>query len=133
MDFGVLKAIRNCLLQSEKAQELGVKQVYLSPPKSQDFPIIFLEIEEIWTSMVPLPGNAFAKIKFKASSFSHGEKGKQSLNIATTLRHEIDGTIMDLEEGKKGTSRFINSVIELPHPNRPSSIEQYFDVLVRDV
>ena len=130
-DFGVLASIRSVLMRSARARDLGVKQVYLSPPQNQDFPAIFLEIEEIWTSMIPMPGDVQARIKVKASCWAQTGKGRDSMAIANTLRQEVEGNRVALEDGKTGVFRCTNSITELPHPTRPSTVQHFFDVSIR--
>jgi hypothetical protein len=132
LDFGVLQAIRSCVLNSTNVKKTGVQQVYLSTPQTQELPVVFIEIEEIWTSMIPLPGDVLARIKLKASCWAQNGQNRKSITIANTLRREIDGNRMALEEGKSCVFRFLNSIIDLPHPTRPATVQHYFDVSVRN-
>ncbi len=131
-DFGALKAIRHMLLKAVQRKGLDVKQVYLSVPPAPEIPAILVEIEEIWTSMVPLPGDVMAKIKLKASYWARQGQSRESIMLAGMLRREVDGNRVALEDGRTGVFRFVNSMTDLPHANRPSAVHHFFDVSIRN-
>ena len=131
MDFGLLKNLRIFLLGTIQTMNLGVKQVYLSPPNTTDFPLIFLEIEEIWTSYYLVKDSPCGKIKIKASFFSKSLHMKESISIASMIKYAIDGKTIILDDNKRSICKFSKSLIDLPQNSKPAHVQQYFDFLIR--
>ncbi len=131
-DFGVLNAMRQLLADDEGAQEKGYAgHIHLAVPPKAKFPMIVLELEEVWTSMKLGSETANTRLKLKASIMSKTQTGKESLKIADKMREMMDGKIISLLEGKRGIIRLSSSVIDMPNMDRPRTVQQYYEVLIR--
>lgn len=132
VDYGILSAFRQALMGDLTIQKQGLDQsIHTYMPSSTVYPCVLLELEEIWTSMKLGAESGYIKLKIKASTFSQTLSSKESLGIADRIRVVVDGRVLDTVDGKKGMVRLSNSVIDIPSSEKPFSIQQYFDVLVR--
>ena len=131
-DFGVLRAMRALLADNESLRKNGFSDhIHLAVPPSAEFPMILLELEEIWTSMKLGAETANTRLKLKASIVSKTPTGKESLSMADKIRELIDGKTLPLSDGKQGTVKLANSIVDLPSAKRPRTVEQYYEVLIR--
>ena len=131
-DFGVLNAMRQLLADDEGVQEKGyADHIHLAVPPQVKFPMIVLELEEVWTSMKLGSETANTRLKLRASIMSKTPTGRESLRIAEQIREMMDGKILPLLEGKKGIVRLSSSVIDIPNMDRPRTVQQYYEVLIR--
>lgn len=133
-DYGILSELCKTISLDDGIKNCGLEsKVYSVPPKNNVLPIVLLEIEEIWTSLVLSKNSALAKLKFKASSISQNVNGKNSLDIAEAVRKAVDGKTIRLSDGKKATIKLENSVIDLPsnNVNRLRSVQQFYEAVIR--
>ncbi|MBY0281714.1 MAG: hypothetical protein K2W94_06100 [Alphaproteobacteria bacterium] len=131
-DFGVLKAMRALLADNASVQENGFSEhIHLAIPPAAQFPMILLELEEVWTSMKLGSDTANTRLKLKASIVSQNPTGKESLSIADKIKQVMDGKTLSLLDGKQGIFKLANSIIDLPCAKKPRKVEQYYEVLIR--
>ena len=140
-DYGILSAIATKLKQNTYLGKDGSKaQVHLGCPTTNYFPMILLELEEIWTSPLWIQKEPKAKIRLKASVFSQNTGGgspttveilRQPLVIADCVRHCLEQSRFTLDDGCYGVVRLCNSVIDVFGPNKPRGIYHMYEALVR--
>jgi hypothetical protein len=132
-DYGVLMAICKVLGNNKEIIAKGVgENIYLHHPKIGDFPMIILEIEEIWTSIYFGNNTPCARLKLKASTFSENVSGKESIVIAEEIRKSVDGKMIKLHNGKQVILKLENSVIDLPlNGNKHRGVQQYYQAIIR--
>ena len=131
-DFGVLSAVRHLLVAEESVKTAGVSDnVHLAVPPCVALPLIVLEIEEVWTSMILSQHSANTRLRLKASIFSKAPSGRESLDLSASVRQAMDGKVLDLKDGKSGMMRLSDNVVDMPAANKPRNVQQYYDVLIR--
>ena len=133
-DFGVLSAIRDMLKMQMSTDEHGMADhIHISyPAKTSTYPMIILELEEVWTSLAMGQHSPSARLKLKAKTLSNKLSGKESITIAEKLRGSIDGKTINLEDGKIVTLRLENSIVDIPtNLNKTRNVQQYFEAIVR--
>ncbi|MCX7343644.1 MAG: hypothetical protein NT128_05835 [Proteobacteria bacterium] len=133
-DFGVLSAIRELLKTERDIVSEGVsEQIHISyPSKTSIFPMIILELEEVWTSMTMNKNSPKARLKLKAQTLSDKPSGKESITIAEKLRGLIDGKTIRTENGSLVTLRMENCIVDIPTSiNKTRNVKQYFEAIVR--
>ncbi len=132
IDFGVLKTLKDLISTNSLVQDYGYDAVvHTASSSTETLPVIVLELEEVWTSMRLGPDTASARLKLKASIVGKSSSSREPITVADTLKSVIDGTTIDLQEGKMGVVKLANSVIDLPNSNRPRMVQQFYEVLIR--
>lgn len=133
-DFGVLSAIRDMLKMqfSTDEQKIGDHIHINYPAKTSTFPMVVLELEEVWTSLALGKHSPRARLKLKARTLSNKLSGKESITISEKLRGSIDGKTIQLEDGKIVTLRLENSIVDIPtNLNKTRNVQQVFEAIVR--
>lgn len=131
-DFGVLRAMRALLANNQSVQENGLAEhIHLAVPPAATFPMILLELEEIWTSMKLGAETANTRLKLKASIMSQMPTGSDSVSMADKIRQAMDGKTLPLSDGKQGIIKLANSIIDHPTVKKRRMVEQYYEVLIR--
>jgi len=133
-DFGVLSAIRDMLKMqfSTDEQKMGDHIHINYPAKTSTFPMVVLELEEVWTSLALGKHSPRARLKLKARTLSNKLSGKESITISEKLRGSIDGKTIQLEDGKIVTLRLENSIVDIPTTlNKTRNVQQVFEAIVR--
>jgi hypothetical protein len=132
VDFGVLSAIRE-LIKTQIINDDVHDQIHIShPTQTSAFPMVVLELEEVWTSMALGKNSPRAKLKVKAQTLSNKPSGKESITIAEKLRGLIDGKTFRLENGSLVTMRLQNCIVDIPTSlNKTRNVKQYFEAIVR--
>jgi hypothetical protein len=133
-DFGVLSAIRDMLKIQLSTDEQGIADhIHISyPAKTSTFPMIVLELEEVWTSLALGQHSPRARLKLKARTLSDKVSGKESITIAEKLGKSIDGKTIRLDDGKLVTLRLENSIVDIPtNINKTRNVQQFFEAIVR--
>lgn len=131
-DYGILLAARNALKKSESLMESGIQDaIYLTLPPEHLFPLIVLELEEIWTSMRMGDASAHVRVKFKTSIVTDTPSSLDAIHIADAVRKIMDGQTMSVKDGMNATLRLAGSVIDLPDPKKPRSVQQYYEAIIR--
>ena len=132
IDFGVLLAFKNRLATDTALQQHGLGEVvHTVLPQPTAFPCVLLEIEEIWTSMRLGAEIGFIKLKIKVSTLSEKMSSRESISMADCVRSIVDGKILATDTGKKGMVKLTSSIIDMPSNNRPLSVQQFYEVLIR--
>jgi len=133
-DFGVLNAVRQLLKGCDNVQSFGAADnIHHAVPPSFELPMILIEIEEIWTAMKGVPGSsAAAKLRLKTSIMSKPPSGMDSVRLSSVVSNLMDGKTLRLVDGKVGVVKMFENIIEIPAANKPRSVKQYYEVLVRE-
>lgn len=134
VDFGVLSTIRDMLKTQNSIMAEGISdQIHISyPTNSSTFPMVILELEEVWTSLALGKNSPRAKLKVKAQTLSDKPSGKESITIAEKVRGLIDGKTFRLENGSLVTMRLQNCIVDIPTSlNKTRNVKQYFEAIVR--
>lgn len=133
-DFGVLSAIRDMLKMqlSTDDHQIG-EHIHINyPAKTATFPMVVLELEEVWTSLALGKHSPRARLKLQAKTLSNKLSGKESITIAERLRGSIDGKTIQLDDGKIVTLRLENSIVDIPTMlNKTRNVQQVFEAIVR--
>jgi hypothetical protein len=135
VDFGVLSAIRN-LIRSEKVGSnygLSPKSVYVMEPEiaPSEWPAIFLELEESW-STGRRPG--VGSVSLKISILSNSADGAEALDIATQVRHLIDGASFEVDDSYEATLRMNSSIMDMKKvASAPRKVEQFYEAFVQRI
>lgn len=131
-DFGIMQKVRGLLQNNQHLKDQQLDQhIYLSVPQEQRYPMIMIELEEIWSTPMKAGSGPVAKVKFKASSYSRHISATESMALADVIRLEVDGKVLQLEDGKTAVFRLDNSVIDTPIANKPRCVHQYYQGIVR--
>lgn len=133
-DFGVLSAIRDMLKMQMSSIGDGIADhIHISyPAKTSTFPMVILELEEVWTSLALGQHSPRARLKLKARTLSNKQSGKESITIAEKVRGSIDGKTIRLDDGKLVTLRLENSIVDIPtNINKTRNVQQFFEAIVR--
>ncbi len=133
-DFGVLSAIRDMLKMQMSVNFKDVADhIHISyPAKTSSYPMVILELEEVWTSLALGKHAPRARLKLKARTLSDKPSGKESITIAEKVRGSIDGKTIQLDDGKLVTLKLENSIVDIPTSiNKTRNVEQFFEAIVR--
>jgi hypothetical protein len=142
-DFHVLTAVRTHLLKE------GVSpRVHTALPPKATYPLVLIELEEIWSPYPLAEGkkgmDIESRVKFKVSAYSQNPGMEEAACLSEKMRKALEGATLflpaqglpgALSKGKTSTVRFLASVAEVPgklltgHPFRV--IHQFYDCIVR--
>ncbi len=133
IDYGLINTIKTKLANDEILGRNGIEaSVHSYCPSTKNYPLILLELEEIWSSLKLGAQSGFTKIKIKASTLSQALSSRESITISDRIRQLLDGQIIPTEDGKTGTVKLTHSTVDIPSTMKPMSVHQYFEILVRD-
>lgn len=137
-DMHVLVAVRGHLLNQEVAP-----RVNLALPPKAIYPLILVELEEVW-SPYPLKGsnkrNAIqARVKFKVSILSHSPGMEEAALLSDKVKKTLEGVSLWIPGGETGnksaTIRFLACVAETSNNmngGQPAKvIHHFYDSIVR--
>ena len=141
-DFQVLTAVRSHLLHEGVAP-----YVHLALPPKATYPLILLELEEIWSSY-PFKEkekrrDVQARVKFKVSAYSQNPGMEEAAYLSDKIRRTLEGATLLLpgvREGDKGghktsTIRFLACVTEVSGKTSGGHhlrvIHHFYDCIVR--
>lgn len=137
-DFHVLTAVRGHLLHEEVAPH-----VYLTLPPKAIYPLILLELEEIWSSY-PVKGtdkrtDIQARVKFKVSAYSRSPGMQEAAYLSDKMRKVLEGVTLWLPGvmggDKKTIIRFLACVTETSGKalggQQLRVIHHFYDCIVR--
>ena len=137
-DMHVLVAVRGHLLNHDIAP-----RVHLALPPQAIYPLILVELEEVW-SPYPLKGsnkrNAIqARVKFKVSVLSHGPGLEEAALLSEKVKRTLEGVSLwipgDQTGNKSATIRFLACVAETSNTmnggTRVKVIHHFYDSIVR--
>lgn len=142
-DFHVLTTVRGHLLNE------GVSpRVHMALPPKAIYPLVLIELEEIWSSYPWGEGNKGmdieSRVKFKVSAYSQNHGMEEAACLSEKMRKALEGVTLflpakglpgALSKGKTSTIRFLAEVTEVPgkpltgYPFRV--IHQFYDCIVR--
>lgn len=131
-DFGIIEHVRSLLKNSDSLNTLKIENnIHMAIPAQQNYPMVMIELEEIWTTENHALNSPIAKIKFRTSTFSKKNSPTESLEIAENIRKEVDGKVIALSGGKTAIFKLESSVIDTPVANKMRCINQYYEGIVR--
>lgn len=136
--FQVLTAVRGHLLNEGVAS-----RVHLALPPKAIYPLVLLELEEIW-SPYSLKGSdkrkaIEARVKFKVSVFSHSPGMEETAFLSDKVKWALEGLSLWLPGGhlgdKSATLRFLACVSEASGNGgggqRTRGMHHFYDSLIR--
>lgn len=131
-DYGVLSALRQLISSAEDIIQCGMAdKVHLALPPGTNYPIVLLELEEIWTSLKLGEDCGHARLKLRTSVMNNGATNRENLGIADAIRQAVDGKTIKVDEDMRATIKLSSSIIDLPLKNGPKTVQQFYEVLVR--
>lgn len=115
-DFQVLTAIRGLLLRREV-----LSRVHLALPPQPTYPLILVDLEELWTHLPLIPTQKrnviLARLKFKVSAFSQSSGMEEVTLLSEKVRQVLEGETVSFPEtngvDKTITTRFLACVTEI--------------------
>lgn len=130
-DYGLLVSVREALEDNEKIKSLKMeKSIFYTLPPNPQFPLILLEIDEIWTDYSASTNEALARINFRINMMSQMPKIHESLEIASTVEQVMDGISMRLSPNYLANFRKTGNVIDMPMAKAPRTVQQFYQAIV---
>jgi hypothetical protein len=138
IDFQVLTAVRGCLLN-----ENASPHVHLALPPKAIYPLILVELEEIWSPYLSKLHNKrksiLARMKFKVSIYSRSPGLEEAANLSQKARTILEGTTLRMPGGMAAdmttTIRFLACVTETSAKFSAGEslrmIHHFYDCIVR--
>ena len=139
-DFDILVGVRTHLLE-----EGGVPRVHLALPPKALYPLVLMELEEMWSSYSPRERSngteIQGRIKFKLSVYSQQPSMNEADSLSYKIKNCLEGLTLWLPEpkeekihGSKSISiRFLASVSETPGGAHLGTwvVHHYYDSIIR--
>lgn len=132
-DYGIINKLRQILKDNYVFQQQGLSEhIHVAIPPQASYPMVVLELEEIWSSMKLGETSAHVKLKFKASMMSNTPNTKDAVMIAETVRAEFDGKTIDVSNSVSATLKLSGSIIDMPGASKSQRcVHQYYEALIR--
>lgn len=131
VDYGLLTTIKDILAGDEGIQQFGLaKSIYFELPSRTKFPLILLDIDEIWEDFSAMPHEAQARINFRITVMSLMSSVQEALSISHTIDQAINGVAMRLSDFHFANLRKTGNVIDLPILQNPRSVQQFYQAVV---
>ena len=131
-DYGVLSAVRKLISSDDSIIAHGMNdKVHFAIPQETNYPLVLLELEEIWTSLKLGEDCGHARLKLRTSVMNHASTNRENINIADNIRKAVDGKTIKVDEAMRATIKLSGSVIDLPTKTGPKTVQQFYEVLVR--
>lgn len=142
-DLHVLTAVRTHLLNE------GVSpRVHIALPPKAIYPLILIELEEIWSPYPLAEGKTGtdieSRVKFKVSAYSQSPGMEEVAYLSEKMRKVLEGVTLFLPskgvpgtifKGKTSTIRFLAGVTNVPEKLLSGQqfrvIHQFYDCIVR--
>lgn len=132
-DYGVISKLRQMLKDNYLFKQQGISDnIHVSIPPEASYPMVVLELEEIWSSMKMGETSAHVKLKFKASMMSNTPNTKDAITIAETVRAAFDGKTVNVSDKVSATLRLSGSIVDMPGANKiQRCVHQYYEAIIR--
>ncbi|USO02712.1 MAG: hypothetical protein H6850_01855 [Alphaproteobacteria bacterium] len=131
VDYGLLTTIRDVLANDEGIEKAGLaSSIHFTLPVKTKFPLILLDIDEIWEDSEAGFNEAQARINFRITIMSHMSTIRESLEIGSYVEKAINGTSMKLSNTHLANLRKTGNVIDLPLIQNPRSVQQFYQAVV---
>jgi hypothetical protein len=125
-ELQVLAAIRSYLLEEKAAPH-----VHLDLPPNAAYPLVLLELEEIWSSFGTSGKGIQARVKFKVSVYARMPHRQEMALISDKIKHALEGVNLKLPENKGATLRFLACVAEAPpDKGQPLATHHFYDAII---
>ena len=122
-DLQVLAAVRGHLLNKEAATH-----VHLAVPPMAIYPLVLIDLEEVWSNLCAPHKGIQARVKFKASVYSHMPHRGEVALISDKIRHALEGVSLRLPKNQDATFRFLACVAETPSDKgQPLVMHHFYD------
>ena len=137
-DFQVLTAIRGLLIRKEVSS-----RVHLALPPHPIYPLILVELEELWSHLPVKPKQnrtiILARLKFKVSAYSQATGMEEVALLSEKVRQVLEGGTVPLPETGGGdktiTIRFLACVTEISGQGNQAqslrAIHHFYDCIIR--
>jgi hypothetical protein len=131
VDYGLLVTVKEILSQDENLQSAGIaKSIYFEMPVRTKFPLILLDIDEIWEDNTALSHEAQARINFRVIVMSQMVTIKESLAISSCIEQAMNGISLRLSDTHLANLRKTGNVIDMPLIQNPRSVQQFYQAVV---
>ena len=131
VDYGLLTTVKEVLENDENLIKAGLsKLVYFEVPVRAKFPLIVLDIDEIWEDHYAGPHEAQARVNFRITVMSQMTTLRESLDIAGCVEDAINGTALRLSNSHLANLRKTGNVIDFPSIQNPRSVQQFYQAVV---
>lgn len=130
-DYGLLTTVKEVLSSDETISRIGLSQsIYFALPIKTKFPLLLLDIDEIWEDNYAGVNEAQARINFRVTVMSHMATIRESLELASYVEQAINGVSMRLSHTHLANLRKTGNVIDLPVIQNPRSVQQFYQAVV---
>jgi len=131
VDYGLLTTVKEVLTNDDNIEKIGLsKSIYFTLPVKTKFPLILLDIDEIWEDNAANVNEAQARINFRITIMSHMATIKESLEIGSYIEQAVNGASMRLSQTHLANLRKTGNVIDLPLIQNPRSVQQFYQAVV---
>jgi hypothetical protein len=125
-ELQVLSAIRGYLLEEKIASH-----VHLDLPPNAVYPLVLLELEEMWSNFDMSGTGIQARVKFKVSVYAHMPHRREMAMISDKIKHALEGSSLSLPDNQSATLRFLACVAEVPPgKSQPLATHHFYDAIV---
>jgi hypothetical protein len=125
-ELQVLAAIRSFLLKEEAAPH-----VHLDLPPNAVYPLVLLELEEIWSNFCIPPTGIQSRVKFKVSIYAHMPHRREMALISDKVKHALEGANLKVPDHQEATLRFLACVAEAPAgKGQPLATHHFYDAII---
>lgn len=130
-DYGLLTTVKDVLTNDDMIQKAGLsKSIYFELPVRTKFPLLLLDIDEIWEDNHAGINEAQARINFRVTIMSQMATIRESLELASYVENVINGVSMRLSHTHLANVRKTGNVIDLPVIQNPRSVQQFYQAVV---
>ena len=131
VDYGLLVTVKEVLANDENIQKAGLaNSIYFELPVRTKFPLILLDIDEIWEDHHANPHEAQARINFRVTVMSQMTTIRESLDVASCVEQAMNGTSVRLSNTFLANLRKTGNVIDFPVIQNPRSVQQFYQAVV---
>jgi hypothetical protein len=125
-ELQVLSAVRGYLLEEKAAPH-----VHLDLPPNAVYPLVLLELEEIWSNFRTSGTGIQARVKFKVSVYAHIPQRREMALISDKIKHALKAANLKLPENQGATLRFLACVAEAPpDKGQPLATHHFYDAII---
>ena len=131
VDYGLLTTIKEVLTSDDMIRKVGLeKSIFFALPVKTKFPLVLLDIDEIWEDNYANINEAQARINFRITIMSHMATIRESLELASHVENAINGVSMRLSHTHLANLRKTGNVIDLPVIQNPRSVQQFYQAVI---
>lgn len=126
-DFQVFSLIKKHLNEQMKDQV-----IYFTPYQDMQKPCCVIELEEFWSSTLPLKNSVKALIRFKATCFSSDNLLSSQVALSQRVVELLDGLNLTLDDKDRALVKFSQTLVNAPCKAAVQSVSQVFEAIIRE-